>query len=84
MSTDAAAGDRDADEHDPARCTGWATPPDSDAPRLCPLCRDASRRRIRPVQEYAEPKLSDRAYEAISRADAAEREERTALRGDNV
>ncbi len=64
---------------------GWLTPADSDAPRLCPRCRDKSRRRMRPVQHWFEPMPSERAAAAIAAADDAERSEhRSRSRGHNV
>lgn len=67
---------------------GWMTRPDSDAPRLCPLCRDKSRRRIRPAREFFEPNPSERAYAAYVEQDDRERaeldERRRQSRGHNV
>lgn len=43
---------------------GWATPPDSDAPRRCPICRPA---KPPAVVEYEPANVSERARAAIER-----------------
>ncbi|MBF5002365.1 hypothetical protein IRT45_35195 [Nocardia sp. BSTN01] len=59
-------GDEPLDDH---KCWGgWATPPDSDTPRRCPVCRPD------PIPSATdEPtNLSDRARAAIEKADGDE------------
>jgi hypothetical protein len=51
----------------PYNCrNGWLTPHDSDAPRLCPNCREQPKH---DVNDHAERPPSDRARAAIEKAD---------------
>lgn len=61
--------DRTGDDSPEHNCrNGWLTPPDSDAPQLCPCRLDK-----RPQPDNREPVVSERARLAIQ---AAEREDR--------
>lgn len=47
----------------------WATPPDSDAPRRCPICRPGT---PAPAVDYGPTNLSERARAAIEKAERDE------------
>lgn len=64
--------DRYGDPDDGHHCRkGWLTPADSDAPRLCPICRPP---RPTATNDFAERTPSARARAAIAAAEAAESE----------
>ncbi|MGY2036595.1 hypothetical protein ACW9HF_15035 [Nocardia gipuzkoensis] len=63
--------DRTDESVEPHHCyRGWATPPDSDAPRRCPICRPQPP--PAEVYDYDPSNLSERARAAIEKAERDE------------